>query len=121
MALLIAEPTPELRTGIEVMRAVVSGATIAMMPSPKMIEPGRKSITQETGGRYEAGFPGVSCQGVLLDGTRENHRTPRAISTGPAAMNQRGPYFAARLPKRAEKKIRKSVPGIPPRPAAAAV
>jgi len=35
-------------------------------------------------------------------------------------MNQRGPYFAARLPKRAEKKIRKSVPGIPASPAAAA-
>ena len=39
---------------------------------------------------------------------------------GPTAMNTRGPYLAARLPKRLEKKMRKSVPGIPAAPAAAA-
>ena len=40
---------------------------------------------------------------------------------GPTAMKMRGPYFAARLPNRGEKKIRKSDPGIPAAPAAAAV
>ena len=43
IALLIADPTPELCTGTEVMRAVVSGATIMQMPIPKITEPGRKS------------------------------------------------------------------------------
>jgi len=33
-------------------------------------------------------------------------------------MNQRAPKRAARAPKRAEKKIRKSVPGMPAMPAA---
>ncbi len=43
IALLIADPTPELCTGTDVMSAVVSGATIMQMPSPKISEPGRKS------------------------------------------------------------------------------
>jgi hypothetical protein len=51
MALLIAEPTPELCTGTEVISAVVSGATNIMIPSPNRIDPGRKSVTYERGGR----------------------------------------------------------------------
>ena len=51
IALLIADPTPEFRTGTEVMRAVVSGATMIIRPAPKMIDPGRKSVTYESGGR----------------------------------------------------------------------
>jgi len=39
---------------------------------------------------------------------------------GPTAMKNRGPYFAARRPKRGDPKIRKRVPGIPAAPAAAA-
>src|SRR5260370_41494659 len=120
MALLIADPTPELRTGTDVMSAVVSGATIIMMPSPKMIEPGRKSTRYEMVGGYGAGAPGLNRQAPLLAGTRGNHRTPRAITAGPAAMNHPGPYFPARLPNRPEQKIRKSGPGVPPPPSAAA-
>ena len=67
------------------------------------------------------GLDSSSFHGVLLEGTRANQRTPSAMINGPAAMNQRGPYFAARLPNRAEKKIRKREPGIPPAPAAAAL
>src|ERR1700704_6295216 len=121
IALLIAEPTPELRTGTEVISAVVSGATIIISPTPNRMVPGRKSVKYESGGRYVPGSPGWSLQGVLLLGTRANHRTPRAMITGPIAMNQRGPYLAASIPNRAEKKIKKSDPGIPPAPAAAAV
>ena len=40
---------------------------------------------------------------------------------GPTVMKIRGPYLAARLPNRREKKIRNSEPGIPVAPAAAAV
>ena len=52
--------------------------------------------------------------------TRAYHSTPTAMITGPTAMKIRGPYFAARLPKRGEKKIRNSDPGMPAAPAAAA-
>ena len=67
------------------------------------------------------GLAGSSFQGVLDDGTRANHKTPRAMIAGPTAMKMRGPYFAARLPNRGEKKMRNSVPGMPAAPAAAAV
>src|SRR5438046_1878551 len=53
--------------------------------------------------------------------TRAYDSTPRARISGPTAMNTRGPYFAARLPNRGEKKIRNREPGIPAAPAAAAV
>ena len=39
-ALLIAEAMPELRTGTELMSAVVSGATSSEIPIPKMIDAG---------------------------------------------------------------------------------
>src|ERR1700674_3895011 len=121
IALLIAEPTPEFRTGIDVSSAVVSGATMIMTPTPKMTEPGRKSVRYDSGGTYVLGSAGRSRHGMLLLGTRANHRTASAMIKGPMAMNQRGPYFAARLPNRAEKKIRKRERGIPAAPAAAAV
>ena len=50
IALLMAEPTPEFLTGTEVMSAVVSGATNIIKPTPKRIEPGRKSVKYEPGG-----------------------------------------------------------------------
>jgi hypothetical protein len=43
IALLIAEATPALCTGTDVINAVVSGATRIMRPAPKMMLPGRKS------------------------------------------------------------------------------
>ena len=66
----MAEPNPECRTGTEVIRAVVSGATMTMMPSPKMIDAGKKSVKYASGGRYVLGLSGCSFQGVLLAGTR---------------------------------------------------
>src|SRR4030081_1058489 len=55
IALLIAEPTSELRTGTEVISAVVSGATIIISPTPNRMVPGRKSVKYESGGRYVPG------------------------------------------------------------------
>src|ERR1700682_4599924 len=121
IALLMAEPTPEFRTGTDVISAVVSGATMIMTPTQKMIEPCRKSVRYDSGGAYVLGSAGWSRHGVLWLGTRANHRTPSAMIRGPMAMNQRGPYFAARLPNRAEEKIKKREPGIPAARAAAAV
>src|SRR4051794_13022849 len=93
IALLIADPRPELRTGTDVIKAVVSGATMTMIPIPKMTFPGRKSIQYERGGRYVAGWLGSSFHGVLEEGTRAIHRTPRAMMRGPVAMKMRGPYL----------------------------
>src|SRR5439155_15515 len=120
IALLMADPSPELRTGTDLISAVVSGATMIIRPTPKMIEPGRKSMKYEAGGRYVLGLSGISLHGVLLAGTRANHSTPTAMIRGPAAMKIRGPYLAAKLPNRLEKKIRNRLPGIPAAPAAAA-
>ena len=103
------------------MSAVVNGASMIIRPIPKMIEPGRKSVKYETGGRYVLGSAGWSFHGVLMLGTRANQRTPSAMIAGPSAMNHLGPKRAERLPKRREKKIRKREPGIPAAPAAAAV
>src|SRR5438128_579006 len=114
IALLIADARPELCAGTDRIRAVVSGATVIIRPMPKRIPPGSKSVTYERGGTNVAGLPGWKCQGALVAGMRANQSTP-------TAMNQRGPYLAAKLPKRAEKKIRNSVPGMPARPAPAAV
>ena len=63
----------------------------------------------------------MKCHAALVDGMRANQSTPSAMMAGPIAMNQRGPYRLARLPKRDEPKIKKNVPGIPASPAPAAV
>src|ERR1700694_1269279 len=119
-ALLIADATPELCTGTDLIKAVVSGATVMHMPIPKMIVPGRKSTKYEPGGREVEGSPGLSNHAALLTGTRLNQSTPSPAIAGPIAMNQRGPNRPAREPKRAARKMRKSDPGMPPAPAAAA-
>src|SRR5450759_837733 len=121
MALLIADPTPELCTGTEVMSAVVRGATIIVRPSPKINEPGRKSSRYERVGKYVLGSPERRRQGVLVTGTRASQRTPSALIAGPTARKRRGPWRAGRAPKRREKKMRRREPGIAPAPAAAAV
>ena len=83
MALLIAEATPELRTGTLVMRAVVSGATIIASPNPKTICPGRKSTKYSAGGTQVERSPGFSTHAGLVAGTRANQIIPAAISAGP--------------------------------------
>ena len=50
MALLIAEPRPERRTGTDVISAVVRGATMIMIPRPNITAPGRKSVKYDSGG-----------------------------------------------------------------------
>src|ERR1035437_27933 len=121
MALLMAEASPELCDGTDVMRAVVSGATSIANPAPKTRLPGRKSTTYEPGGIKLEGWLGLRSHGWLDAGMRANHSAPTAINAGPAAMNHRAPKRPARAPKRVEKSTRRSVPGIPARPAAAAV
>src|ERR687887_951910 len=91
IALLIADATPELRTGTLVVSAVVSGATIIARPTPNTICPGRKSRTKSIGGNQVAGSPGANVHAALVGGTRVNHSTPTAMIAGPALMKMRGP------------------------------
>ena len=56
----------------------------------------------------------------LVGGTRANQRTPIAMSSGPTLMKIFGPNRAERAPNRVERKTRRSPPGMPARPAAAA-
>src|ERR1700693_1105385 len=91
IALLIADPTPELRTRTDVMSAVVRGATIIVRPTPKMSEPGRKSTREERVGTDVRGSAGCRRHGALVAGTREYHRTRTAMIAGPVAMNHLGP------------------------------
>src|SRR3989442_1287759 len=121
IALLIADARPELCAGTDRIRAVVSGATVIIKPMPKRMLPGSKSVMYERGGTNVAGLPGWKCQGALVAGIRASQSTPSAMMAGPTALNPRGPYPEEKLPKRAEKKIRNSVPGMPARPAPAAV
>src|SRR5713226_443517 len=90
IALLIADATPEFRTGTLVMSAVVSGATIIASPNPKMICPGRKSTKYSPGGSHVDGSPGRNTQAGLVEGTRANQRTPMAINAGPTVMKTFG-------------------------------
>jgi hypothetical protein len=54
--LLIAEPRPALRVGIEPMSVLVSGATTSEMPSPNVIRAGSTSMNTELGGISVDGF-----------------------------------------------------------------
>ena len=44
IALLTADANPELCDGTEVIKAVVSGATVIIKPMPKRMPPGSKSV-----------------------------------------------------------------------------
>ena len=55
-ALLIAEPSPALRLGIEPMSVLVSGATTSEMPSPNVISAGSTSMNTDAGGISVDGF-----------------------------------------------------------------
>src|SRR5436309_8736192 len=104
MALLMADATPEFRTGTLVMSAVVSGATIIASPNPKMICPGRKSTKYWPGGTQLDGSPGTKTQAGLVAGTGANHRTPNSISAGPTGRKIFGPERGQRAPKRVHKR-----------------
>src|SRR3989442_2701485 len=96
----MADPSPAYRTGTDVMRAVVSGATMRQRPMPKMIDAGRKSMKYEIGGREVLAICGANFHGMLPAGTRTYHSTPSAMIAGPAAMKILGPNFSAKLPNR---------------------
>src|SRR6266508_5916257 len=87
IALLIAEPRPALRTGTELIRVLVNGATTSEMPTPNRRIAGSASISAPGGGTRLSGEPTWACQAGLVCGIRANHTRPAAIRIGPATRN----------------------------------
>ena len=67
IALLIAEPRPEDRAGMERMSVVVSGATTHEIPTPKRSIDGRISISESIGGIRRAGSSPAASHGGRVD------------------------------------------------------
>jgi hypothetical protein len=67
---LIAEPSPDRRSGIEFISVLVSGATTIEMPTPDRSTAGRMSIRTSTGGISVAGRARSACQGTEVGGRR---------------------------------------------------
>src|SRR5215218_6854033 len=112
IALLIADARPACRPGTERIKAVVSGATMIEIPMPKMSWYGSTSVRYPLDGSQVAGSEIANCHGDEVAGMRAIQRSPIPITIGPAVMNSFGPYLLASAPKRVERKIRKSEPGI---------
>src|SRR5437867_4759164 len=109
MALFTADPTPEFCLGTEVISAVVRGATSSTSPIPNTTNAGNRSVQYEVGGKSRAGAIDPNTHPWVVEGIRANHRTPRPITAGPAAMKMREPYRAASFPNRVENRARNSV------------
>src|SRR6476661_2986763 len=88
-ALLIAEPRPENRVGIEPMSVEVSGATTSEMPTPKSRIDGRTSMNTSSGGTNVDGSLIAIFQGADVAGSRAYQTSPAAMSSGPAVRNRR--------------------------------
>src|SRR6185437_7046247 len=105
IALLIADASPELRTGTEPMSVVVSGATTHEIPSPNRRIEGRTSTRVPTGGTRVDGEANAASHGSLVAGIRASQSSPAAMSSGPATRNGRAPTRPAIDPMRADSRV----------------
>src|SRR5690349_11980376 len=119
--LLIAEARPALPTGIDDISVLVSGATTSEMPTPNSRIMGRMSTKVDVGGTNDEGLPIARRHGSVSAGMRASHRSPPAISNGPAMRNRRGPYRPASVPIRADSTVSRMPLGTPITPAAVAL
>ena len=101
-ALLIAEPRPEFRAGIELISVLVSGATTIPIPTPNAMFAGRTSIRASTGGIRVMGRPSSASHGCVEAGMRASHSWPAATTSGPTTRKMRDPKRPVRPPTRAE-------------------
>ena len=120
--LLIADPSPENRPGIEPISVLVSGATTIEMPRPKSRIAGRTSISVETGGISVAGCSKAAFHGVGIgrqSGEPEHRRRPSAAARQPGS----GAHPAApdSVPIRVDRIDSMMPTGMPTAPAPSAV
>ena len=102
IALLMADPSPENRSGIELISVFVSGATTQAMPIPNSRTAGRMSTMNVDRRDQRRRSIGAACHGAELAGRRANHSSPAAMNSGPAVRNGRAPIRPATLPIRVE-------------------
>src|SRR5690606_23224888 len=117
-ALLIAEPSPALRTGIELINAVVKGATSNAIPRPNTVWARRTSMRTPAGGTQLDGSPTSSIQVGESAGMRASHSNPAAMISGPMVMNARGPNCADQRPAGVDSVVSRMATGTPITPAA---
>src|SRR2546428_2902332 len=79
IALLMADPSPALCAGTDRISAVVSGATRRQSPRPKIIPPGRISMTYDNGGKDVAGVLGAGCAGGVGARLGSGPKTPSPL------------------------------------------
>ncbi|RYZ37935.1 MAG: FHA domain-containing protein, partial [Myxococcaceae bacterium] len=103
MALLMAEPMPACSLRMDPSTAAVSGATVAVSPSPNTRTPGSICVQKFNG-----------------EPTLSISRKPTPARHGPAAMNTRGPRRPASPPNTDDSSSMRSVVGISARPAVVA-
>src|SRR5947207_107645 len=120
IALLIAEPSPALRVGIELISVLVRGATTHAMPTPKIRAKGRKSMRYPLEGRRVDGLSAWASQGVDDDGMRASQSDATAMRMGPIVRKTRLPRRPASVPTRVDKNVRHRPTGSPAIPAAKA-
>src|SRR5690349_16066157 len=102
IALLIADPSPENRCGIEPMSVLVSGATTQAMPRPNVRTAGNTSVRYPIDGTSDAGRSRLGVQAGEVAGSRVNHSRAAAMSVGPRVRNVLAPTRPTIVPIRGE-------------------
>src|SRR5215210_709590 len=112
-ALLIADPRPAWRLGIELINVLVSGATTSEIPMPNRTRAGRTSMKIDAGGRNVEGLSSATVQGAEVVGIRAHHNIAAAMIRGPITRNGFAPIRPAQPPTGRESATRSSPVGKP--------
>src|SRR3990172_9830599 len=111
MALLIAEPSPAWRTGIDDMSVAVRGATTSAIPTPKTVDAAMTPVTTSAGGTSDDGSFMDGRHGCESTGVRPSHARPIATTTGPTARKRLAPTCPATVPTRVERAVSRMLTG----------
>ena len=98
IALLIADPSPEKRPGIEPISGARQRRDDQRDPDPEQEIAGRTSTSTSSGGIRVAGVSTEASHGSESDGSRANQSSPPAMISGPTTRNGRAPIRAATRP-----------------------
>jgi hypothetical protein len=121
IALLIADPRPALRTGIEPISVFVRGATMQEIPRPNRMIDGKTSTRKPAVGASVEGWLSDARHGSDVAGILESQSRPTAMMSGPAVRKGRAPILPAIDPTRVDSTVSMTPTGSPMVPAANAV
>src|SRR5262245_39026637 len=86
-ALLIADPRPAFRVGIEPISVLVNGATTNAIPSPNRMVAGSTSMNTDGGGTSVAGSSNDASHGCEVGGILAHQSIAADMISGPATRN----------------------------------